>query len=91
MKWRGVAAGGVTLFFLVCVLPVFCDTFEHVRLDLFVITACCCHQDLMQDFERGKLESFKQEHAVLKEKQLRLLKEVGIAKHMVLIGTDDDI
>ena len=40
------------------------------------------HQDLMQDFEKGKLESFKQEHAVLKEKQLRLLKEVGIAKHV---------
>lgn len=34
------------------------------------------HWDLMQDFEKGKLESFKQEHAVLKEKQLRLLKEV---------------
>ena len=31
------------------------------------------------------------EHAVLKEKQLQLLKEVDIAEHVVLIGTDDDI
>ena len=51
--------------------------------------AYCCHQDLMQDFEKGKLESFKQEHAVLKEKQLRLLKEVGIAKHVALMMVFD--
>ena len=43
----------------------------------------------MQDFEKGKLESFKQERAVLKEKQLRLLKEVGIAKHVVLMMVFD--
>ena len=34
----------------------------------------------MQDFEKGKLESFKQEHAVLKQKQLHLLKEVTAVK-----------
>lgn len=34
------------------------------------------HWNLMQDFEKGKLESFQQEHAMLKQKQLHLLQEV---------------
>lgn len=34
------------------------------------------HWNLMQDFGKGKLESFQQEHAMLKQKQLHLLQEV---------------